>query len=183
MGDISYRTVDRGAPYAADQALVYCRRLFRWALDRDVYGLTGSPVAGISSKDHGVEKKPRTHILTDDDLRLLWKATDESGGPDYPLSPFVRLLLILGQRRGEVANMQWGDIDEAKAQWTIPQTKADKPHVVPLPKLAIDLLDSLPQFTGPYVFTTTDGTRPIQGFAKLKDRLDARLKGVGTLAP
>src|SRR6266581_8549656 len=75
MGDISYRTVDRGAPYAADQALVYCRRLFRWALDRDIYGLTGSPVAGISSKDHGVEKKPRTHILSDDDLRLLWAAT------------------------------------------------------------------------------------------------------------
>ena len=114
MGDISYRTVDRGAPYAADQALVYCRRLFRWALDRDIYGLTGSPVAGISSKDHGVEKKPRTHILSDDDLRLLpseearqhVNATDVLGGTYTPHCAAIHPARLV-RGLGRAAKARW----------------------------------------------------------------------------
>ncbi len=51
---------------------------------------------------------------------------------------------------------------------------------MPLPKLALDILNSIPRFlNSDYVFTTT-GTSPISGFGRLKRRLDEH---VGLDAP
>ena len=43
---------------------------------------------------------------------------------------------------------------------------------MPLSPLASDILSGLPQFEGPYVFTTTSGERPVSGFSKTKQRLN-----------
>jgi integrase len=50
--------------------------------------------------------------------------------------------------------------------------KADAPHIVPLAPQAVTLLQSMPRWTGPFVFSTMDGKRPISGFSKMKARLD-----------
>jgi integrase len=51
-------------------------------------------------------------------------------------------------------------------------------HEVPLSGLALDIIKSLPRFTGPFVFSTTGGERPISSFSKAKSRLDAAAPGV-----
>jgi len=118
--------------------------------------------------------KPRQRTLTDAELRTLWTAT--SGG-NYPLDPFVRMLLITGARRNEVARMTRDELDLESGLWRLAgdRTKNEDPRVVPLPTLAIDLLRALPEWDGPFIFSTTSGKRPISGFAKLKAKLDKRV--------
>lgn len=93
----------------------------------------------------------------------------------YPFGPLQQLLLLLGQRRSEVAEMQWSEVNADKHEWTIPpgRSKNQSEHIVPLPDAAIDILDSLPRFTeGDFVFTTTSGRRPVGGFSWAKTRTD-----------
>jgi len=63
--------------------------------------------------------------------------------------------------------------------WVVPaeRMKGNLPHVVPLTPLILETLDQVPRFNGPHIFTTTGGRRPVSGFSKAKERLDALLGG------
>src|SRR5690606_26001396 len=69
-----------------------------------VWGLRSGRIDGESpvayTQKLGQESE-RDRVLTDDELRLIWKCT--SGGSDYGL--IVRLLLLTGVRRSEVGGM------------------------------------------------------------------------------
>ena len=90
------------------------------------------------------------------------------------MSPLVNMLLLTAQRRDEVATMRWADVEPESKLWTIPreQTKADRAHEVPLSPLALEILEALPRFSGPYIFTTMGGERPVSGFSKGKKGLE-----------
>jgi len=167
------------SPSAARQAWIYTRRLFSWALNRDVYGLTASPCERINITDLLGSPKPRERILSDDELRIIWRATEDG---HFPFDSFVRLLIVLGCRRGELAGMRHDELDLAAGHWHLPgdRTKNEQPRTLPLPEQAVAILASLPVFPGPYVFTTTAGQRPISGFSDLKERLACR---IATQAP
>ena len=168
---------DSGRKYAAHKTFNYVSKLFAWAIARHLYGLEMSACTGIKTSELAGKKEPRQRVLTDAEIRALWQATK---GMSYPAAPFVRLLLLAGQRLREVAKMSWHEVDLDKALWTIPpeRMKGDAAHEVPLPSAAVKILTELPRFTGPYVFTTTGGTRPISGFSKMKATLDERMPGV-----
>ena len=67
--------------------------------------------------------------------------------PPYPFGPFVRMLLVTGQRLREVANAKWSEFDLDNALWTIPpgRMKGDAAHEVPLSPLALEILRSISQ--------------------------------------
>ncbi|WP_454019844.1 site-specific integrase [Azospirillum sp. Marseille-Q6669] len=92
----------------------------------------------------------------------------------YPFGTLVQMLLVTGQRWEEVAQMRWEQI--TNDVWTLPRarTKADRAHEVPLSTLAMTILSGIPRFSGPYVFTTTGGLKPVSGYSKAKLRLDAK---------
>jgi integrase len=138
-------------------------KMFSWAIARNVYGLEASPCAGIRAVDIIGQLKPRQRVLSDSELTALWQAT---AGLSYPDAPFTRLLLLIGQRLREVAEMTWDEIDLDKRLWTLPpdRMKADAAHVVPLSPLAIAILESLPRWNGKYVFSARDGKSPMTGF-------------------
>jgi integrase len=73
--------------------------------------------------------------------------------------------------------MTWDEVNPDKATWTLQgdRTKNGDPRIVPLPRLAVDILADMPRFSGPFVFSTTFGRRPISGFAKIKQTLDRRI--------
>ena len=169
--------VNSGRPFIAHHLLAYTRKLFNWAIARDIYALTSSPCDRVKPKDVIGTREPRQRVLKDNELSSIWAAT--GGELSYPFAPFVRLLLVTGQRRAEVSDMRWDEIDMDKALWTIPaaRMKGDAAHEVPLSGLAMDLLSSIPRWKGPYVFSTTDGGRPISGFSTAKERLDGALGG------
>jgi integrase len=168
--------VDRGAPYQAHNLLGHVRKLFNWAIARDVYGLQGSPCDRLKPAEVIGKKGIRTRVLTDDELRAVWRAAGDMG---YPLGPLFRLLILTGQRKSEVAEMSWPEIDFDKALWTIPgeRMKEDAAQLVPLSPDAMQILKALPRWTGPFIFSTTAGKKPVNSFSKAKERID-RLSGI-----
>jgi len=166
---------DSGRLYASHKTFAYMSKLFGWAIGRGIYGLESSPCTAIKTSELIGRKEARQRVLNDSELAAVWRAT---AGLSYPAGPFVRLLLLTGQRLREVAEMAWSELDFDKALWTIPpeRMKGDAAHEVLLPPEAVAILQSLPRWTGPFVFSTTGGRRPISGFSKMKLRLDAAMK-------
>ena len=121
--------------------------------------------------------EPRIRVLDARELRAIWQVT-EAG--EYPFDPFVRLLILLGCRRGELAGMRRDELDLAAGLWQLSgdRTKNEQPRTIPLSSQAVAILNSVPGFTSPYIFSTAGGTRPISGFPKRKKRLDHRLGAV-----
>jgi integrase len=114
-------------------------------------------------------------VLTHDEIAKFWTATDKVG---KPFGAALKLLLITGARLNEVARMTRAELNDAGI-WSIPgtRTKNGKPHIVPLPPLARDVLAALPRIEGGWVFTTT-GTSPVSGWSKIKARLDGLMGDV-----
>jgi integrase len=109
-------------------------------------------------------------------LRLLWKACEKVG---WPFGDLTRMLILTGQRRGEVAGMTWDEIDLTARIWTIPAARAKngREHKVPLSSEAVAILETLPRIGGARVFTTT-GDTSVSGFSRGKTRLDAAIKAL-----
>ena len=158
--------IARGAEVQANRTLARLRALFNWAIEKDRVAV--SPVARMKLP---TQEHARDRVLSDDELRWLWRACDQVG---WPFGPLVKLLLLTAQRRDEVAGMEWSEIDLLKRVWTIPRHKAknDRVHEVQLSEAAIEVLRSLPRIGDGLVFTTT-GETAVSGFSKAKRRLDA----------
>jgi integrase len=116
----------------------------------------------------------RERVLSDDELRWLWSACAVVG---EPFGSLVKLLLITGARLNEVAQMTTDELDGAT--WNIPgsRTKNHRPHTVPLPALAQDIIAGLKAIGGErgYLFTT-NGSTAVSGFSKVKVRIDAAMR-------
>lgn len=169
---------DRGAAVQANRVLAFLRRFFNWCLERDY--LDKTPTAGIVKPTKEVA---RDRVLSPDEIARTFKAADTLG---YPFGPFVKLLVLTGQRRDEVAGMSWDEIYLPEKVWVLPasRSKNGKAHTVHLSESALRVLGSVPRIEGSdLVFPATrvrrkepDGTaplpRPISGFSVTKRRLD-----------
>ena len=154
---------ERG-PQAANMALARVRSFMGWLADRDV--IPASPAAGVRMP---AASTARDRVLNDAELRLVWQA---SAALSEPFGAFVRLLVLTGQRRDEVAQMT---TDELTGDlWTIPgdRAKNGEAHMVPLSAETLAVLAEVKRIgPGRYVFTT-NGTAPISGYSKAKAALD-----------
>jgi len=97
----------------------------------------------------------------------------------FPYGPLIRLMALTGQRKGEVTDMLWSEVDLKEATWTIPasKTKANRAQLVPLSQAAVRELETLPRI-GDLVFST-DGEKPVNGFGKAKNKLDTFIAALG----
>jgi integrase len=168
--------VARGAKYQAHNLLGHVRRLFNWAIARRIYGLEKSPCDRMKPRDVIGKKLSRKRVLNNDELRAFWRATESLG---YPYGPLFRMLALTIQRKSQVAEAQRPEFDFGQAIWTLgaDRMKGDEeaaaPHVVPLTPQVLTILKSLPEYKkGKYLFSTTFGASPVNGFSKAKDRLD-----------
>jgi integrase len=175
--------VDRGAPYQAHNLLGHVRTMFNWAIARGVYGLERSPCDRLRPKQVIGAKKARQRILAGAEVRALWEAAEAIG---YPYGPLFQLLLLTGQRKSEVAEARWTEFHLEKREWTIPaeRMKAEAAHMVPLSDEALKILSGLHRFTkGDCLFSTTFGTKPVNGFSKAKEILDREMAARLPTAP
>lgn len=174
LADLSERI-----PVGVNRVLATVRKLFNWAVEQDE--LAAAPTTGVKAPAKETE---RERVLSDAEVAALWGAT---GALAAVPGAFVRLLLLTGQRRDEVATMRWADVDLERKLWTVPRemTKGDRTHEVPLSDLAVEIVAALPRL-GTYVLTTgrhrlpalelsADQGRPISGYSKIKAALDAKL--------
>lgn len=159
------RLVEDDKPFAAENLLKAYRALFNWAVARDE--IATNPCIGLKSPAKHVQ---RDRILTDREISQVWNACD---GVPKEFGALVRLLLLTGARRSEVAELTWGEIDGDV--WRLPphRSKSGRANARPLPPAAMAILSSLPRgTTEAFVLSTTDGKRPSSAFNKRKTLLD-----------
>lgn len=165
--EILDRMVAKGKPSAANHALAAVRKLFAWAVDRDI--IASNPCADIQRP---AKVQARENVL---DAQQVVRVVAAASAMPYPFGPLVRLLVLTAQRRNEVANMRWTHIDFKQATWTIPAalTKSNRTHCLPLSKPALDVLRSVPRIHDEFVFPSGGAEgRVFSGFSKAKRRLD-----------
>jgi integrase len=159
----------RGAPVAANKTLKSIKTFLRWCVGRAV--LDQSPAEGVPLPSKEVA---RDRVLDDEELARVILAARQIGGP---YGGIVEFLALTGQRREEVARLQWEELDLTQRLWTLPKsrTKNAKVHIVHLSGQSMAVLKHVNQ-RGPYVFSLL-GTKPFPGFSRAKRRLD-QLSGV-----
>jgi integrase len=159
------------APVATNRVHSIVRKFFNWAVENDL--IANSPVAGIKPPN---PETSRDRVLTDDELKAVWREAEKVG---YPFGSILQLLILTGQRRGEVTGMMWSELDLDAGLWVLPRerVKNNRRHEVPLSRQAVAILRALPRIgdkcsgsAHSYVFTL-NGTAPYNGF-KAKDRFD-----------
>jgi integrase len=174
-----------GGPVAANRVRSSLSAMWVWGLRTGM--IEGeNPVAYVPKP---AAEAPRERTLTDAELALIWAAT----GEDHDHDRIVRLIMLTGARREEVAGMAW---DEIEAQlWTLPRARSKNglPHEVPLGPLALAQLparrEKRPQADAgeasapgrakremrPLVFGRSED-EGFSGWSRCKERLDARIK-------
>jgi integrase len=155
---------------SANRVLSLIRRLYYWGMERGI--VEANPAARIKPQ---YREHSRDRVLTDDEIKTLWAAWTKMG---YPFGTIQKLLLLTGQRRGEVANARWDQLDLDIGVWRLgaADTKTEQEHVVPLSPKAVKLLRGVPRLDPVRVFPANraKSTRSVSGFSKAKRHADKK---------
>jgi integrase len=156
---------DEQGPVAADYVLSVVRRIMNWHASRsDDFR---SPIVPGMAQTKPAERT-RERILTDDELRAIWKAAEEGSGP---FGALLRFILLTACRRTEAAAMTHSEV--VGSDWTIPAAryKTKRKITLPLSKAAQELLASIPRVKG-VDFVFTGGRVRLSGFGARKASFD-----------
>lgn len=153
--------IARGSPGQAREVLAAMKQMFNYG--EQVGIIEASPIANIKAAMLVGKRKPRERFLTLDEIRAVWLELPNTGLTLHIILA-LKLLLVTGQRRGELMAARWEHIDWQAMTWHMPQTKNDKPNTVPLSPLAESLfreLETLAQGS-PWCFPGKDGKHIIE---------------------
>jgi len=129
------------APRQASMLLAYIKQLVAWAEDREI--IEANPVATLRAEkvSPALAHRSRSRVLDADEIRDFWSNAETAGL--HRLSALaLKMMLLTGQRPGEIAGMRWSEIQGR--MWTIPakRRKTTQAHTVPLTDTAMELLDT-----------------------------------------
>ena len=139
-----------------------------WAYGRSY--LTESIGLGVPK---AIKETARDRVLSLEEIHSIWRASFTMGNL---WGPILRLLILTGQRRSEIAKLKWDEINLNKMQIIKvgSKTKNKKAHTTHLSAPALQTLLSIKKTENDLVFTTT-GTTPVSGISKMKKQLDVIL--------
>lgn len=175
----------RGSKHQALNAYGYVRTMYRWAMGQPRLNVKASPCANLSAELLIGKKRKRTHVLKDHEIRAIWAACEKDG---YPYGQITQLLLLTAVRESQIGRASRSELqnDENGEPMLVvpsPRMKGDHddepppPHEIPLTPRMAAIINSLPQYAGPYLFSHKGGKSPVNGWSRAKMRLDA-LSGV-----
>jgi integrase len=144
-------------------------KMFGWLVQHR--RVAANPVAGVHSPDAA---PARDRVLTDAEVVAFWGATNTVG---EPFGVLLKLLALTGCRLNEIARMTWDELSGDLAILHLPgeRAKNHRPHNLPLPPLARELLAGVKRIEGCRFVFSTNGRTPVSGFSKIKARLDATM--------
>ena len=164
--------VRQRAPVGASRLQSVVIRMFNFAAERGM--IEFSPLVGLRRP----KERPRSRVLTDDEIKALWAGLNlENRDIDIyaPTKLALKLLLLTGQRPGEVSGTRWSEIDGGI--WTIPAERAKnrQENRVPLGHMALEIIDAARMFSHPeceFVFASYKPGKPItrQAVTRAVDR-------------
>ncbi|MBY6119812.1 integrase arm-type DNA-binding domain-containing protein [Mameliella alba] len=152
-----------GRVTTANRLRSYLGRFFGWLLERDV--IATSPMTGVRRLG---KEKARERVLNDDEIRWFWRACEIVG---QPWGPIGRVLLLTGQRLGEVSGLR--DSELRGDLWHLPaeRVKNGRSHDVPLSGLVLEEIATLERIKGADLLFTTTGTTAPSGYDTAIKRL------------
>ena len=153
--------IDRGIGAQTNRTVAIIRQVFAYALAQE--RVTVNPAVGI---DKPATEKPRKRTLTDAELKALWgiltnppaalrrppKDDQDQGDRFYvsrPMRIALQLIMLLLNRRNEVAGMRTSELNLDQRTWLIPgeRMKGGLPHLVTLPPESISLVQAALEFS------------------------------------
>lgn len=141
------------------KALTTLNLMLDYALTR--HFIEANPARMLKPKDFAATaNKPRDRVLTLSELRQLWLALDQSSSLSLSTitTSAIKLLILTGARRGEVAGMRWSELNLDAGTWVLPsnRTKNSQMHTIYLSSFAIEIIRALHLITGhsKFVFDT-----------------------------
>jgi len=179
IADIIAIISDRGAPTLANRTRSYLRSAFkfgktcknspRWRRNKDLpeFNIGINPVLETEKAENGDNVGNRN--LSETEVNTLWNTIGvEAMSVDLSLA--LKFIISTGQRVEEVLEAPWAEFDLEKSLWIIPsirrknhdRNKSKEPHIVPLTKFHLQLLDEIQLFSGTssFLFPQDDGKKP-----------------------
>ena len=130
--------------------------------------IEASPVPVMSFKTEA-----RSRILTDEELHIVWKRAEAYG---YPYGSIIQLLILTGQRRGEIAGLKWNWVGEGSITFPHGFTKNSREHTIPVGPLAQKIISQLPQTSDLLFPSRFSGDTVFSGWSKTKRAFDKEIK-------
>jgi integrase len=156
-------------PIARNRAQAEIRAWLQWLFDRSL--VPGVALAGVKKKINE-KSRERTRVLTDAELGAMLTATADGSA----FSDLVRVLLLTGMRKGEVANLQPRDLDfvgrTIKVRCEVSKTNYER--AIPMVEAIAPMLQARVKGLGHegYIFGNGSGfASPLSGWGKCTDRL------------
>ena len=158
-------------PSAANHAFTQARAFFRWCTRRRY--LSRNPLEHLALPYKAVS---RDRVLSDDELRIIWHVAQEFPSP---FGDIVSLLILTGQRLGEVSALRREYIDFEQQIVTLPAAivKNNTSHVFPLSDMACELIKTFKNSVG-YLFPAKTGDGCYIGYNKAKGRFEKACNAV-----
>ncbi len=172
--NIVFEKRDHGFPAAAADLRNLCKRMWDYAIVRQVAGVNPAsalPVRFIT------KVRPRTRALSPDEIRTYLTMLYGSGiRRQFKLA--LHLILLTLARKAELLQARWAEIDFDAAEWTVPEanSKTGKPHVVYLSTHAVELMKELQRLAGTSDWVLPGRSSPDKPFAH--NALNKALDGI-----
>ncbi|CDK99965.1 Putative prophage CPZ-55 integrase [Magnetospirillum gryphiswaldense MSR-1 v2] len=166
MDDLQHK---KGLTDQCDRVLTSLKHLLNWSVEREWIEVNvAQPIKKRFRSDS------RDRVLSGDELKAIWTAAE---GLTDPSRSLIKVMILTGQRRDEVREMEWSEVDLERAVWTLPmlRNKGKREHVVPLAPEVKAILEELPRLGNRWVFTAK-GTVAYNGMKRLKEILDREAK-------
>ena len=141
---------ERKSLYVANRVMALVSHIWKWAEEEALVPEgTPNPARGVRR----YREEARERWASREEIERLKAALREE--PSLELRLYFSLMLMLGTRKNELRDIRWEWLDLEAGLLQIPTTKANRPHVLPLPREAVEVLRRLQSRSrGPYVFAS-----------------------------
>jgi integrase len=153
-------------PAERQHAFVAIRTLMNWCVKHGLLELSPVPRLTFSAP-------ARSRILSDEELRLVWRRAEQFG---YPYGRIVQLLILTGQRRSEVAELRRKWLHDDTIAFPIGFTKNKREHTIPIGVTTQQIIRALPSDTEFLFPSRLSDSKPFNGWSRCKRTFDEPLK-------
>jgi integrase len=153
-------------PIASNRVRTTLSALFSWAM-RDGW-VESNPAAATNRNDENT----RDRVLSAAELHSLWNAL-----PPGDFGAIVKLLVLTGQRKTEISDLCWSEIDLERSFIRLPaeRVKNGRVHEIPISGAVRQILETQIR-RGERDFVFGEGQGGFSGFGRCKQRLDAKIE-------
>jgi integrase len=168
-----FAAITKKLPFSeAGHCMSVSRTFLRWCVKPPRRFIAHSPLEGVEVK----LSKKRKRVLKAPEIKTVWAA---AGAQGYPHGTIVRLLILNGQRKSEIANLRWSWINTSERLITLPDwiCKNSKEHIFPYGDMTAAIFEDIPHLNStellfPSIRSTPENERPISGWSKYKKNLN-----------